>query len=104
MIPQKGMFPLHGLSDSRTIIVIRKIEIPPPSSSSSSSIYLLKSHKVVINASTKHMVSEQDNKAYRTLIVALLQPPQAFYGPFSGTTGVSRCQKRTSGLCGARED
>ena len=30
--------------------------------------------------------------------------PQKFYGPFSGTTQVSRCQKRTSGLYGARED
>jgi len=31
-------------------------------------------------------------------------PPQPFYGPFSGTTWVSRCQKRTSALYGARED
>jgi len=31
-------------------------------------------------------------------------PPQPFYGPFSGTTRVSRCQKRTSWLNGARED
>jgi len=31
-------------------------------------------------------------------------PPQPFYGPFSGTTRVSRCQKKTSGLYGARED
>ena len=30
--------------------------------------------------------------------------PQPFYGPFSGTTWVSRCQKRTSGFYGARED
>jgi len=30
--------------------------------------------------------------------------PQPFYGPFSGTTRVSRCQKRTSGLYSARED
>jgi len=30
--------------------------------------------------------------------------PQPFYGPFSGTTQVSQRQKRTSGLCGARED
>jgi len=29
-------------------------------------------------------------------------PPQPFYGPFSGTTWVSQCQKRTSGLYGAR--
>jgi len=29
---------------------------------------------------------------------------QQFYGPFSGTTRVNRCQKRTSGLYGARED
>jgi len=31
-------------------------------------------------------------------------PPQPFYGPFSGTTRVTQCQKRTSGLDGARED
>jgi len=30
--------------------------------------------------------------------------PQSFYSPFSGTTRVNRCQKRTSGLYGARED
>jgi len=30
--------------------------------------------------------------------------PQPFYGPFSGTTRVSRCQKRISRLYGARED
>jgi len=30
--------------------------------------------------------------------------PQPFYGPCSGTTRVSRCQKRTSGLYGARGD
>ena len=29
--------------------------------------------------------------------------PQLFYGPFSRTTRVRRCQKRTSGLYGARE-
>jgi len=29
---------------------------------------------------------------------------QPFYGPFSGTTQVSWCQKRTSGLYGARKD
>ena len=31
-------------------------------------------------------------------------PPQPLYDPVSGTTGVSRCQKRTSGLYAARED
>jgi len=31
-------------------------------------------------------------------------PPQPFYGPFSGTTQVSRCQKRIYGLYGAWED
>ena len=29
------------------------------------------------------------------------QPPQPFYSPFSGTTRVSRCQTRTSGLYSA---
>jgi len=36
--------------------------------------------------------------------INVMQPPQPFYGPFSRTTRVSRCQKRTSGLYGARED
>jgi len=31
-------------------------------------------------------------------------PHATFYGPFSRTTRVSRCQRRTSGLYGARED
>jgi len=31
-------------------------------------------------------------------------PPQPLYSPFSGTTQVSRCQKRTSGFYGTRED
>jgi len=30
--------------------------------------------------------------------------PQPFHGPFSGTTRVRRCRKRTSGLYGANED
>jgi len=30
--------------------------------------------------------------------------PEPYYGPFSVATRVSRCQKRTSGLYGARED
>ena len=37
----------------------------------------------------------------RTLWMPLTLP---YYGPFSRTTRVSRCQKRTSGLYGARED
>jgi len=40
---------------------------------------------------------------YKTLLKRN-PPPQPFYGPFSGTTRVSRCQKRTSGLYGARGD
>jgi len=31
------------------------------------------------------------------------RPSQPFYSPLSGTTQVSQCQKRTSGLCGARK-
>jgi len=44
---------------------------------------------------------------YRQDALSVIQtttPPQPFYGPSSGTTQVSRCQKRTSGLYGARED
>jgi len=39
-----------------------------------------------------------------TLITYHHTTPQLFYGPFSGTTRVSRCPKRTCGLYGARED
>jgi len=35
---------------------------------------------------------------------AIASPPQPFYDPFSRTTWVSQCQKRTSGLYGARKD
>jgi len=31
-------------------------------------------------------------------------PLQPFYGPFSGTTRVSQCHKKTSGLYRAKED
>jgi len=37
-------------------------------------------------------------------IVITTTPPQPFYSPFFGTTRVSQCQNRTSGLYGARED
>jgi len=37
-------------------------------------------------------------KANNTFGRLITTTPQPFYGPFSGTTQVSRCQKRTSGL------
>jgi len=36
--------------------------------------------------------------------ILFLTTPQPFYGPFSGTTRVSQCEKRTSGVYGARGD
>jgi len=41
---------------------------------------------------------------HKTLSLIYITTPQPFYGPFSGTTRVSRCQKRTSQLYGERED
>jgi len=38
------------------------------------------------------------------ILVDTTTPPQPFYGPFSGTTQVSRCQNRTTRLYGAGED
>jgi len=38
------------------------------------------------------------------VLLALFKKTQPFYGPFSGTTQVSRWQKRTYGLYGARGD
>ena len=37
-------------------------------------------------------------------LLTTTSPSQPFYGPFSGTKRVSRCQKRTSGCYGARGD
>ena len=44
---------------------------------------------------------------HTTLVQTMNIPPppsRPFYGPFSGTSRESRCQKRTCGLYGARED
>jgi len=53
-------------------------------------------------------VTAYQNTDVRTvhLFLSLLHhtTPHPFYGPFSGTTQVNRCQKRTSGLYSARED
>jgi len=38
------------------------------------------------------------------VVVVVIVLPQLLYGLFSGTTRVSGCQKRTSGLYSARED
>jgi len=47
----------------------------------------------------------KDNLNKYGLIVFKTTTPQPFYGPFSRTTQVSRCQKKaSSGLYGARED
>jgi len=43
-------------------------------------------------------------KNFITFKQGITTTPQPFYGPFSGTTQMSQCQKRTSGLYGARED
>jgi len=43
-------------------------------------------------------------KALSTVLKEACIKPQPLYGPFSGTTRVSRFKKRTSGLYGARKD
>ena len=54
-----------------------------------------------LNLKYRHILTRLD--LVDLLLLLLLQP---FYCPFSGTTQVSRCQKRTSGVHGAsaRED
>jgi len=52
--------------------------------------------KINCKGTNKCERSENNNKTTTT--------PQPFYSPFSGTTRVSRCQKRTSGLYDARAD
>jgi len=42
--------------------------------------------------------------AYHTLVLPPPHHTTTIYGTFSGTTQVSQCQKRTSGLYDARED
>jgi len=58
---------------------------------------------------TKERQSEVDEAVLEHLQIRVTldqlhrPPPQPFYGHFSGTTRVSRCQNRTSGLYDARE-
>jgi len=61
-------------------------------------IYLaaLQLDKMTVTYKLAYAFNKMSNTLYTT--------PQPFYGPFSRTTRVSRCQKRTSGLYGARED
>ena len=58
-------------------------------------------HLITLTTATTTMITrkQREQQDLRTFT----PPPQPFYGPFSGTTRVSRCQKRTSGLYGARE-
>jgi len=51
-----------------------------------------------------HVSKTLSDFSYYILLEDLPPPLQPFYGPFSGTTRVSRCQKSNSGLYGARED
>jgi len=52
-----------------------------------------------LNVCQRHISSQNQ----RSLMIHHT-PPQPFYGPFSGTSRVSRSEKRISGLHGARED
>ena len=52
----------------------------------------------------KHTYKHKHTETCQTLAYNHSTPPQPFYGPFSRTTQVSRCQKTTSGVYGARED
>jgi len=55
------------------------------------------------------MTHTTNNNSIRDIIFTILNAtttttPQPYYGPFSGTIRLSRGQKRTPGLYGARED
>jgi len=60
----------------------------------------------VTTAIPSYSSCQSTSKGIHLLIVSSPPPPppQPFYGPFYRTTRVSQCQKRTSGLYGARED
>ena len=51
-----------------------------------------------------HSMSSSRHVGTAVVFIRRYTHTQTFYGPFSMTTQVSRCQKRTSGLYGARED
>jgi len=53
---------------------------------------------LILSTSTNSLTREGKLQALRHQHPITSTTPQPFYGPFSGTTRVSRCQKRTSGL------
>jgi len=68
---------------------------------------LLKQENIVLEFWTtrKRRIDQcQQYVVLETSAKQVLSHTRPFYGPFSGTTRVSRCQKRTYGLYGVRED
>ena len=63
------------------------------------------SHRLVVQAvgAVEYHTLHRNSSDSGSLRLHIAPPPQPFYGLFSGTIRVSRCQKRTSGLYGARE-
>ena len=64
-------------------------------------------HLCRLNVILEHyhqLAADADQNSRGPYITTHQTTPHPFYGPFSGTTHVSRCQKKTSGLHGARED
>jgi len=78
-----------------------------PSCHPTNSVKALKAMETCNNIQFKHSLNimhiATDNATMHSTHHQLTHT-QPFYGPFSGTTQVSRCQKRTSGLYGARDD
>ena len=58
----------------------------------------------VLYCSQRYFSMKNSRLAVRIMVVVIKVLPQLLYGPFSGTTRVSGCQNRISGLYGARED
>jgi len=70
----------------------------------------------LVKSRTRQLADNAANKKQHDLLLinfslssasqlhTLTTTPQPFYGSYPGTTRMSRCQKRTSGLYGARED
>jgi len=81
------------------VVPIRMVDV-------SASVNLSLHHKVQKFSSGTSSPGWSQKKGRKMVVECGGRPQieQLFYSPFSGTTRVSRCQKRTSGLYGARED
>ena len=109
---RKGIQPVKKWGDGRGGHWLVRMEWRPAGWSVSAAVNLPLHHKVQKFSSGTGSPGWSRKKGFKMVVVWFLRPvfqwdtttTTTVLRPVSGTTWVSQCQNRTSGLCGGRED